>query len=303
MNHKITQVVVFAGRVLVVALGYTLTLVAAGVVLGAVGLLSADTAVTTTDVSSALLWTFVASLAIGATLGLAARHIAAAATAPVLVWGTLLFANLAAVAIEGKFFAPELVPNLPAALLQQLLPCLVTAWLIHRLFAPRQEAAPIAETRFAETRFRIHRPWYSWLWRFGLSAFSYLAAYFVFGAINFALVTGPYYQAQGIPLDVPAPQIVLMAELVRAPLIVLSVLPFLLMAPMPRRRLVIWSGMLLFIIGGVVPLTWQIGSLPLPLLLASGVEIFCQNFATGAVAAWLLAAPSPAPMMAKLRSA
>lgn len=47
---------------------------------------------------------------------------------------------------------------------------------------------------------------------------------------------------------------------------------------MPIRRLVLWSGLLLFIVGGIVPLTWQAGTLALPLLLASAVEIFCRNF-------------------------
>jgi hypothetical protein len=39
----------------------------------------------------------------------------------------------------------------------------------------------------------------------------------------------------------------------------------------------------------VVPLFWQIGNLPLFLLVASGWEILAQNFLTGVVAALLLA--------------
>jgi hypothetical protein len=130
---------------------------------------------------------------------------------------------------------------------------------------------------------------------------TYLAAYWLFGAINFALVTRPYYEAQGSPLDVPDPQITLQAELIRAVLIVLSLLPFLLTAQMPVGRLALWGGLLLFIVGGIVPLTWQAGSLPLPLLLASGVEIFFQNFTTGVVAALLLAWPAAEPVTIRLR--
>jgi VIT1/CCC1 family predicted Fe2+/Mn2+ transporter len=48
------------------------------------------------------------------------------------------------------------------------------------------------------------------------------------------------------------------------------------------------TGWLLFAIGGIVPLVLQISSLPLLLLIASAVEIFLQNFLTGAVAARLL---------------
>lgn len=126
---------------------------------------------------------------------------------------------------------------------------------------------------------------------------------YIFGALNFALVTRPYYEAQGSPLAVPDPQITLQAELIRAVLIVLSVLPFLLTAHMPIRRLALWSGLLLFVIGGIVPLTWQAGSLALPLLLASAVEIFCQNFTTGVAAALLLAWPTAVPVTSRLHPA
>jgi len=130
-----------------------------------------------------------------------------------------------------------------------------------------------------------------------------LAAYWVFGAISFALVTRPYYEAQGSPLAVPDPQITLQAELIRAVLIVLSLLPFLLTAQMPVRRLAVWSGLLLFVIGGIVPLTWQAGLLALPLLLASAVEIFFQNFTTGVVTALLLAWPTVVPAVPRLHPA
>ena len=77
--------------------------------------------------------------------------------------------------------------------------------LVYRLFAPRPAETPAVA---------IHRTWYQWLWRFALSAFTYLAAYWVFGVINFALVTRPYYEAQGSPLAVPDPQVTLQAELI-----------------------------------------------------------------------------------------
>jgi len=111
----------------------------------------------------------------------------------------------------------------------------------------------------------------------------------------------PYYEAQGSPLAVPDPRLTLQAEIIRAVLIVISLLPFLLTARMPIRQLALWSGLLLFIIGGIVPLTWQAGTLAVPLLLASAVEIFCQNFTTGVVAALLLAWPAGAIIAPRLR--
>jgi hypothetical protein len=55
-----------------------------------------------------------------------------------------------------------------------------------------------------------------------------------------------------------------------------------------RRQLMVKTGFLLFAIGGIVPLIWQVSSLPLFLLAASAVEIFFQNFLTGMVSARLM---------------
>lgn len=276
-------------RALVVAIGYTLTLAASGLALGTLGLVQAPEQV---DVTALLLRTFVGGLVMSLLLGMLARQVPASAARHVLIWGGLTFANLSAVIIEGYFFAPGLVLNPGITLLQQLPPCLVTAWLVYRLFAPRPAKTPPVD---------IRRPRHGWLWRFGLSAATYLAAYWAFGAIDFALVTRPYYEAQGSPLTVPDPQTILQVELIRAVLIVLSLLPFLLTAQMPMRRLAVWSGLLLFVIGGIVPLTWQVTSLPLPLLLASAVEIFFQNFTAGMVTALLLARPPGAFVTPRLR--
>lgn len=243
---------------------------------------------------SVLLWTFVGGLIMGLMLGLVAQRLPASAARHVLIWSVLLFANLGTVIIEGYYFAPELVPNISVALVQELLPCLVTAVLVYWLFAPRPaETPPIT----------IHRSWYHWFWRYALSAFTYLAVYWMFGAINFALVTRPYYEAQGSPLAIPDLQITLQAESIRAIFIVLSLVPFLLTSQMPIRLLAVWSGLLLFVIGGIVPLTWQAGILPLPLLLASAVEIFFQNFTTGVITTLLLAWPTAVPATPSLHPA
>jgi hypothetical protein len=283
---------------LVVAAGYTLALVAAGMVLGMLGLLETDPE-QVERATAVFLWTFVGALVMALVLGLAARRLNISSGNHLIIWGVLLFANIGSVIIEGFFIVPDLVSNLWVSLAQQLLPCIVTAVLVYRLFAPRQ--AETERTAVAAPDGVLHRAWYQWLWRYAASGATYLAAYWVFGAINFALVTRPYYEAQGSPLDVPDPQITLQAELIRAALIVLSLLPFLLTAQMPIRRLAVWSGLLLFIIGGIVPLTWQAGMLALPLLLASAVEIFFQNFTTGVVAALLLAWPVTDTVAIRLR--
>ena len=116
----------------------------------------------------------------------------------------------------------------------------------------------------------------------------YLALYFVFGALNYTLVTKPYYDTHAGGLTAPDPGVVLAAELVRAPLIVFSVLLFLLSVRGTRRQLMVKTGWLLFAIGGIVPLVLQVSALPILLLAASAIEIFLQNFFTGAAAARLM---------------
>ena len=63
---------------LVIAAGYTLSLVLAGVVLGMPGLLPVDPN-QAADAMDVFLWTFIGGLIMGLTLGLAARRLPASA--------------------------------------------------------------------------------------------------------------------------------------------------------------------------------------------------------------------------------
>lgn len=56
------------------------------------------------------------------------------------------------------------------------------------------------------------RRWHSWLWRFLVSAVSYLVFYWVFGGINYAFVTKPHYDTHAGGLAAPAPGTVLIFE-------------------------------------------------------------------------------------------
>jgi len=260
------------------ALGYTLALIVGGG-LGAM-LSPASLGATASPIS--LLSLFVSSFLMAIVLGPLARRIPASRSRHALVWMSLIFGNLGSVAIEGVYFAPDLVPlPLSSVFLQQLLAAALGAILLSRLFAAPGVSLP-ARTWFTR------RPAFSWVWRFAAATLSYLLFYFVFGALNYQLLTGPYYATHAGGLAVPAPQVVLMAELVRAPLIVLSLVPLLFTYAIPRRRMLLLCGFLLFWIGGVVPLVLQSATLPSMLLLASGMEIFFQNFLTGVVAAGLL---------------
>ncbi len=231
------------------------------------------------DIQS-LLWSFVGGTVIGLTLGLLASLMPATRMRHMLVWGTIIFLNIASVTIEGRFFAPNLVQGSMAALiLQQLIVAFAATWLIIMLFAPIAETEPLAP---------IRRTWLSWLWRFVFSVFSYIVFYYFFGAINYLLVTGPYYETHAGGLVVPAQGIILKAELIRAPMIVLSIIPFLLTFKGSKKHKTILTGIILFAVGGVAPLFMQINALPIVLVSASAVEIFFQNFLTGIVSTRLM---------------
>jgi hypothetical protein len=266
-------------RSVLVALGYVSGLLLAGII---GGLMGAQMAASTRD-QSAFAWLFLASILLGVILGPLAARLTLTRLQHFILWVSLIFFNLGAVAIEGAYFVPELVSlPLPFLFAQQLFASAGAALVIVLVFAaigrPASSWAEAVRTR----------PWHSWLWRVLLSSFSYLVFYFVFGALNYSLVTGPYYETHAGGLTVPEPTLVLRAELVRAPLIILSILFFLLSVRGTKRELMMKTGWLLFAIGGIVPLVLQLSSLPFILLAASAVEIFLQNFSTGAVAAWLL---------------
>jgi len=233
--------------------------------------------------AQSLVWSFAGGTVIGLTLGLLASCMPATRACHMLVWGSIIFLNIASVTIEGRFFAPNLVQgSLFVLILQQLLVAFVATWLIVKLFARTGETAPQTS---------VQRPWFSWLWRFVLSALTYILFYYFFGAINYLLVTGPYYETHAGGLVVPAQDVILKAELIRAPLIVFSIIPFLLTFRASKKRMAFLTGMILFAVGGVAPLLMQVKALPFVLLAASAVEIFCQNYFTGIVAARLLALP------------
>jgi hypothetical protein len=226
------------------------------------------------------LWSFVGSVAIGLALGSLSASMPATWSRHMLVWGSIIFFNLASLTIEGRIYAPNLIKgSLIVPLVQQFVVALVTTWIIVKLFAPIIDSVPMTS---------IQRSWFSWLWRFVLSVLSYVFFYYFFGAINYLLVTGPYYETHAGGLVVPAQNIIFQAELIRATLMTLSVIPFLLNFPANRRRMMWLAGLILFAVGGVTPLLVQVGSLPSVVLAASSVEIFCQNFFAGVVTARLM---------------
>lgn len=204
----------------------------------------------------------------------------------ILIVAFAIFFNIVSVTIEGHFFVPELMPlnALGSVMVQQLVAALITAVVIAMLFTNRNKMIfNLSYYSRPETR-----SWFSWGWRYLTATLSYVIFYFIFGTINYFYVTKPYYDSNVSSLVVPEPSVVLMAEVIRAQLIVISILPLILSAKISKQKLALYCGLILFVIGGIAPLLLQIGNLPPMLLAASGVEIFFQNFLTGVVVVLLL---------------
>ena len=265
-------------RSILVAIGYFTGLILAGMVSTVLGAQMPASG----GSSNAMFWLFVASTVMGFILCPIAMRVSLTRGQHFILWLSVIFFNMGSVAIEGKYFVPDLVPlPLPVLFVQQLLASASASLAITLTCAKTGES--ISWLNVLRTR-----SWFAWLWRFLLSAFSYLVFYYIFGSLNYSMVTQPYYEAHAGGLTAPAPEAVLTAELVRAPLIVLSLLLFLLSERGTKRELMLKAGWVLFAVGGIVPVILQIGSLPFLLLAFSTVEIFFQNFLTGMVSGWFL---------------
>lgn len=268
-------------RSIVVGIGYIAALLAVGIISGLLGVQMSSSP----GSESILIWVLISGVVMALLLGPLAARMQVSRWRHIVVWTSVIFFNMGSVAIEGAIFAPELV-SVPLSVLfgQQLAASVTVAVLILFLFS-----SPSKTISFLEM-IRL-RPWYAWGWRFVLSSLSYLLFYYVFGAVNYALVTGPYYTTHAGGLTVPPTGVILAVESIRAPLIVLSVALFVLSFQASKRRIMVITGLMLFWIGGIAPLLLQVSTLPLILLAASVVEIFFQNFLTGMVTAGLLWTP------------
>lgn len=273
-------------RSLLIALVYTgATTLIGGLVMRPAGILPAPA-----NPILLLATTFISGILISATLGPMASQVYASRRRSVAIWTTLVFLNIGSVVLEGYFFSPGLLPPaiIPRILVLYALSALTTALSIAFLF-PATRPAP-------GSAWQVKRSPQAWMARFFLSAAAYLLFYYGFGAINYALVTGPYYETHPA-LAVPERSTLLMVESIRAVIMISSVLPLILALRTSRRALAVRCGLALFVIGGILPLLMQAGSLPPAVLVASGVEIFFQNFLTGVAAALLLGGCTPSPAL------
>jgi hypothetical protein len=184
-----------------------------------------------------------------------------------------IFSRLTPLELVGAFVFLTLVYTLFAAAL---------AWLAQPLGAMPREATP-APARF---------PAAAYLWRLPAAGAAYLALYWVFGWIFFATLTEPYYRDSSLRLQLETLEALghwfPVIQFARGLGMALVALPLLLALRMGRLAAGVTMGAILWVVGGLVPLTVPNELFPGLLRLYHIFEILFQNGLLGVAMAWLL---------------
>lgn len=280
-----------AGRMILgvgaVVVGYAVTLIVAD---AAAALLTASG-----DVGAAterLQVRVLGGLLLGVTLGPIAARMPGSRRRHVLVWWVLIYLSTVGVVIEGRAFAPNLVPlsAIPWDLASQAVVATVVAALLAVAYVPKTgDGASVPKLPGARRLFA------------GLLAgtITYAVLYFLVGALNYAFVTGPYYEQSVKGLINPPLQVVVVVFLVRGALLSISLIPLVRTVSNPRQRA--WmSALSVAVLAGFLPLLTQVGRLPSIVLLASSYEIVLQVCPAAVVIAALLGKDASGSLRAEL---
>jgi hypothetical protein len=199
-------------------------------------------------------------------------------------WAVLAFVRSLGLGIEGSLFKPaQVVPAIFGALFGILIGLLVAWMAVKLLMSGDQEI---------NERLSPKINLWGWIWRVLVVGVAYFMFYFAFGATNALLYTLNFYKNNPqYGLNLPAPAIIFLAQLIRGPLFGLGSLFIVRMVDLPRSRIAVWVGILLFVVGGLGPyveITFR--TMPMGFNLATLTEVLFQNFLTGVVAAYLFGA-------------
>jgi hypothetical protein len=198
-----------------------------------------------------------------------------------VVWAVQAFVRSIGLGIEGALFKPASATVSLVGALTGLLIGLLVAWISVALLRP-DGIEVLADG--------VKRSWWGWTWRVLVVGLAYFLFYFIFGATNALLYTKRFYENNPqYGLTLPPTGVIFMAQLLRGPLFGLGSLFIARSVNLPRRQLALWLGLMLFIVGGMVPymeITFR--TMPLGFNLATLTEILFQNVLTGVVAASLV---------------
>jgi hypothetical protein len=195
---------------------------------------------------------------------------------------SIVFLNAAAMLIESAFFVSK-SPNsdmLPGLLVQKFLAALITSYSITTLFVPKD----LQRTKKSNEERSI----LSWIWRIGACVAGYGILSYGIDHVHYMLMAQYPSQSHPAGLTVPAAKEITAAIPIRGLFMIFSLLPFIIFMKSTLKAKMVLSGTILFVVGGIVPLTTHMSTLPLLLIAASLVELFFQNFLTGIISAWLL---------------
>ena len=222
-----------------------------------------------------------AGVIVGGCLAFIAQDLAGGVASRALVLSCVLFGNLLAVMIEGAAFQP--VAQGPSAFGVGILLQLLVAGLVGLATAVLVRTPDRREARGTLPACRAAACLVRWVG----CVLVYVVLYFIVGAINFTLVTGPYYRSGVAGLVVPAPAVVLVVAIAEGALFPIALLPLLYAIRGTRRRRAVVAGVSLMLLGGVAPLIVA-PSLPVVIRISSAIEIALQKFPAGVAAAALL---------------
>jgi hypothetical protein len=195
---------------------------------------------------------------------------------------SIVFLNAAAMLVESAFFVSR-SPNsdmLPGLLVQKFLAALITSYTITILFVPKDMQRT---KKSGEDRSTL-----GWIWRIGACVAGYGILSYGIDHVHYMFTAQYPYQSHPAGLTVPAAKEITAAIPIRGLFMIFSILPFILYMKSTQKAKMAISGTILFVVGGIVPLTTHMSTLPLLLIVVSLVELFFQNFLTGIVGAWLL---------------
>jgi hypothetical protein len=200
----------------------------------------------------------------------------------ILMLFLMFFLNGVTQILEALYFAPGIVnlETAPALFLQQFFMYLIISVGIVLLFRYDGETG--------EALKRKELSWGGWLGRILVSSGSYVLFYWIFGSINAMLITGDYYRSEVSGLHLPGTAEILMLEPIRAVLLVLSVLPLVIYLGVSKKKCAVIVGMVLFIIGGLLPMLQQLGNLPTAVAVSSIFEMFFQFFLNGIAITYII---------------
>lgn len=225
------------------------------------------------DTNYILIMTVVSGATISVFLGMISKHLRLSRFSTFSVVFIFLFLNYVTQIMEALYFVPGIVSweVLPTILLQQFVMAIIISTGVILLYKSKDS---FKSKQIYSLSLK------SWFYRILICITSYVVFYYLFGMINAFLFTEGYYISQIDGLSLPGAGTILILEIMRGMLIVISILPIILSLDLPVNKIILLSGLSLFVLGGLLPMLQQIGSLPIVLIISSSVEMFFQFFLT-----------------------